>query len=350
MKSSFYIGAQRIANDSRCFVIAEAGVNHNGEVRLAHELVNVAADAGADAIKFQTFNADRLVSVGLPKARYQIENTSAAGSQGDMLKELELTPEEFQSLADHSRRRDIVFISTPFDEQSADELLSIGVPAFKVSSGDLTNQGLLQHLAATKKPIIISTGMSYLGEVEDAVRCLEEAKADAVAILQCTSNYPAPPEAINLRVMETLRMAFGVPVGYSDHTIGTPVALASVARGAAILEKHFTLDRNLPGPDHKASIEPNELVALVEGIRDIETALGGTRKVPEAAEQETRIVARRSLFLRRSVGLGAIVQERDLIALRPGSGLSPMEIARIAGRRARRAMEAGQMVEISDVE
>lgn len=350
MKSSFDIGSYRIANDSRCFVIAEAGVNHNGDVRRGHELVKVAADAGADAVKFQTFNVNRLVSVGSPKAKYQIENTGVEGSQSDMLKHLELTPDEFRSLADHASKRGIMFISTPFDEQSADALLALDVPAFKVSSGDLTNRGLLRHLARAGKPIIISTGMGYLSEVEDAVRCLEEANADAVAILQCTSNYPAPPEAINLRVMETLRMAFRVPIGYSDHTIGTPVSLASVARGAAILEKHFTLDRSLPGPDHKASIEPVELAALVKGVREIEAALGGTRKLPDPAEQETRLIARRSLFFRRAVRTGAIVREEDLIALRPGTGLSPMEIGYVVGRRSRRAARPGQMVEISDVE
>ena len=350
MKSGFDIGSHRIANDGRCFVIAEAGVNHNGDVGLAHRLVDVAADAGADAVKFQTFQADRLVSAGSPKAKYQIENTSAEGSQGDMLAELELTRDEFGSLFEHARQRGIVFISTPFDEQSASELLSIGVPAFKVSSGDLTNRGLLRYLGALKKPVIISTGMSYLGEVEQAVGCLQDANAEAVAILQCTSNYPAPPEAINLRVMETLRLAFGVPVGYSDHTAGLPVALASAARGAAILEKHFTLDRALPGPDHKASIVPNELAALVKGIRDIEMALGGARKVPEAAEQDTRLVARRSLFFCRSIDLGAFVREEDLIALRPGTGLSPMDIGRVIGRRARRAVKPGRMVEIGDLD
>lgn len=350
MKAEFSIAGRRIANDSRCFVIAEAGVNHNGEAELAHRLVDAVADAKADAIKFQTFNADALVTGSARRARYQVDNTGSDSSQFEMIKALELPAETFLELREHALRRGLLFISTPFDEASADVLDGIGVPAFKVSSGDLNNHQLLEHIAAKGKPMIISTGMATLGEIDDALRCLAEAGAAEVCALQCTSSYPAPPDQINLRVMETLRRAFGIPIGYSDHTIGIPVSVAAAALGAAVIEKHVTLDRNLPGPDHRASLEPAELTRLLMEIREVEDALGSPVKRPVPVEEDTRDVARRSLFAGRNIAAGSIIVKADLVALRPGTGISPDRRHAVLGQKARHNIPAGTALTYSDLQ
>jgi N,N'-diacetyllegionaminate synthase len=246
-----------------CFVIAEAGVNHNGDLDTALQLVDAAAAAGADAVKFQTFKADRMISVAAPKAEYQMQTTDASESQLDMVRTLELSPQAHRDLSAYSRERGLLFMSTPFDEESVDLLEELEVPVFKIGSGEITNLPFLEYIARKQRPIILSTGMSYLGEVDEAVKELRNAGCRQLLLLHCVSNYPAAPADANLRAMETMRMAFQVPVGYSDHTPGIEVSLAAVALGACAIEKHFTVDKNLPGPDHRASLEPSELAALI---------------------------------------------------------------------------------------
>ncbi len=340
----FALGERPVGPGASCLVIAEAGVNHNGDLHLAHRLIDAAAHAGADAVKFQTFSAERLVSPRAPKAAYQRRQTGEGGNQLDMLKELELSADDFGVLQQHAHDRHILFLSTPFDEESADMLAGLDVPAFKLGSGEVTNLPLLRHVAAFGRPVILSTGMAYLGEVEVAVRALREGGCEDLALLHCVSNYPADPADANLLAMATLAAAFAVPVGYSDHTPGVAVALAAVAMGACIIEKHFTLDQSLPGPDHAASLEPGELQALVRGIRTVETAFGDGIKEPRPAERDTRQVARRSLFLRRAVRAGDFINAGDLVALRPADGISPADMDKVIGRPAARALAAGSLL------
>jgi len=328
------------------FVIAEAGVNHNGDLKMARELIDVAVAAGADAVKFQTFHADRLVTADAPKAQYQVETTGAGESQLEMLRRLELAPEAHRELQSYCREREIVFLSTPFDEEAADFLDELGVPAFKISSGDLTNSPLLEHVAAKGKPVILSTGMSDLAELIEAVSVLNSAGCENPVLLHCVSNYPANAAEVNLRAMQTIRAAFDVPVGFSDHTEGIDVALAAVALGACVIEKHFTLDRSLPGPDHLASLEPAALRQLVTSIRRIESALGDGKKTPSASEMETAKVARRSLVAAQEIAAGATL-EREMVALRrPGTGLTPSELPALLGRRAARAIAPGTLLSL----
>ncbi|WP_429911434.1 N-acetylneuraminate synthase [Glycocaulis sp.] len=325
--------------------IAEAGVNHNGDAQTAIALCDVARQAGADAVKFQTFNAALLATASAEKASYQDRNAPAEGeSQRDMLKKLELTEAEFRAVRDHCAKIGIEFISTPFDEVSADFLNALGVDRFKVSSGDLTHLDFLQHLARFGKPIIISTGMATLAEVEDAVRAIEEAGNPPLSILHCVSNYPARPDQANLRAMNTLAAAFGRPVGWSDHTEGGVITLASVAAGARIIEKHFTLDRAMPGPDHAASLEPDELIELIAAVRAVESALGDGIKRPTVEEQDTARVARRSLVAARDVGAGTRLGPDDVAARRPGSGLAPKRKSEVLGRKAARDIKEGELL------
>jgi N,N'-diacetyllegionaminate synthase len=329
-----------------CFVIAEAGVNHNGSLDLARRLVDAGKMAGADAIKFQTFNAERMVTAGAPKAEYQRKNTRNSESQLEMLKRLELSDSDQRELAAYCHGQGIQFISTPFDEASAALLADIGVPLFKISSGEIINLPYLAHMARYGKPMIVSTGMSNLDEVEAAVRCIEANGNPPVALLHCVSNYPAAPADVNLRAMHTLAEAFGVPVGYSDHTLGNEVALAAVALGACIIEKHLTLDRNLAGPDHQASLEPAEFLATVRGIRIVESALGSGRKQPAASEANTAAVVRRSLVIGRDLAAGTVLTP-DMIAIkRPGTGLPPTLLNSVLGRRLRTAVKAGSMLSL----
>ncbi len=333
------IGGHQVGGGHPCFVIAEAGVNHNGDMGLAMRLVDVAADAGANAVKFQTFRAGKLVTKWAPKAAYQAENTGSGGSQFDMLGKLELSRDQHRDLAERCARRGILFLSTPFDEDSADFLESMNVPAFKVSSGDLTDLIFLRHIASKGLPVLLSTGMGTLDEVREAVNALTG--VPGLALLHCVSNYPADPAHVNLRAMDTLRLAFGVPVGYSDHSEGLAVALAAVALGAVVLEKHFTLDRTLPGPDHRASLEPAELGKLVEDIRTIERAMGHGRKEPAPSELETASVARKSLVAACDIPAGTIVSREHVAARRPGTGIPPGILERLLGRKTRTAMTAG---------
>ena len=347
MNAHFQIGPRRIGEGEPCFVIAEAGVNHNGDLALARQLIDAAAEAAADAIKFQTFRADRLVSVSAPKAEYQITATGAAESQHAMLRRLELDEAAHRDLQQHAADRGIVFLSTPFDEASANLLAALRIPAFKVSSGELTNLPFLAHLARHRMPIILSTGMATLDEVRSAVAALGDVP---LALLQCVSNYPADPADTNLRAMLTMRAEFRVTVGYSDHTLGNEIAFAAVALGASIVEKHLTLDRTLPGPDHAASSEPAEFAALVRGIRRIESALGDGIKRPAANEANVASVARRSLVAARDIAPGEILSPAEIAALRPAGGLPPSAQSKLLGRRARAAIPAGTMFTLEMIE
>lgn len=340
-----------------CYVIAEAGVNHNGSVDLALQLVDVAAEAAADAVKFQTFRAEKLVSASAPKAEYQIRQTGD-GDQLSMLRSLELSDAAHCAVATHCSRRGIEFLSTPFDKESAEFLVGLGMRRIKVPSGELTNRTFLEYLAGFDLPLIISTGMATLQEVEEAIGWIAAARetagflaplAERLTLLHCTSNYPAAPEDVNLLAMQTMADACGLPVGYSDHTVGIAVATAAVALGASVIEKHFTIERTLPGPDHQASLEPAELIAMVEAIRTISVALGDGIKAPRPAELPVRDIARRSLILARDLPAGHCLTEADLRILRPGTGIAPKLVKAVVGRVLVRALPAGATLAWSDM-
>ena len=329
---AFKIGDRLVGISHPVFVIAEAGVNHNGDIALARQLVDVAADAGADAVKFQTFKAEAVVTREAPKADYQLQTTDNDESQFEMLKRLELTEAAHLELQAYCDRKGVMFLSTPFDEAAADFLESINVPAFKVSSGDLTNHPLLEHIGRFNKPLILSTGMSTLEEVGEAIASLPTSD---LIVLHCVSNYPADPTEINLRALKTMRDEFNLPVGFSDHSQGNEVAMAAVGLGACVIEKHFTLSRSLPGPDHQASLEPDELRALVSGVRKVEQALGDGKKRPTASELATAKIARRSLIAATTITSGTEITRQHIILKRPGTGLSPAKLKIVLGKKAR---------------
>jgi N,N'-diacetyllegionaminate synthase len=338
-----------IGNGNRCFVIAEAGVNHNGKLKLALELVDAAQQAGADAVKFQTFRAEAVVSPIAPKAEYQIANTQTEESQLEMVRELELSYDEFRQVYEHCQSRNMLFLSTPFDAESADFLDGLGMPAFKIPSGEITNLILVSHVASKHKPIILSTGMANLQEVQEALETIYAAGNHDVVVLQCVSNYPASPASINLRAMDTMRKQFGVDVGFSDHTQGIEIPLASVALGATVVEKHFTLDRNLPGPDHKASLEPGELKEMIAKIRNVEDALGNGIKQPTAEELKTAECARRSLVAAIHIPAGTAVTSEMISILRPGTGLRPALMPLVLGRCVLQSLEAGELFALDNL-
>ena len=341
-----HIGDKLIGDGLPVFVIAEIGVNHNGDLSMARSLVDVAVSAGADAVKFQTFQADRVVTAEAVKAEYQLQTTSRAESQLDMLRRLELSTEAHRELQAYCAERNIVFLSTPFDETAADFLNELDVPAFKISSGDLTNSPLLQHIALKGKPVILSTGMSTIEEVIEAISVLRNSGCENVILLHCVSNYPADPAEVNLRAMQTMRTAFDVPVGFSDHTEGVEVALAAVALGACVVEKHFTLDRSLPGPDHRASLEPAGLRTLIQGIRKVEKALGNGKKLPTTSELDTAKMARRSLVAARDISAGSILKREMILLKRPGTGLPPTMLESVLGRRIRMNIVGGSLLNL----
>jgi N,N'-diacetyllegionaminate synthase len=320
---------RRVGPGQPCFVIAEAGVNHNGDPALAVALVDAAADSGADAVKFQTFSADAIVTADARKADYQVANTGG-GSQRDMLRALELPWEAWQAVKRRAAERGIAFLSTPFDPPSADLLRRLGLDAFKISSGDLTCHPLLQQVAAAGRPMILSTGMADLDEVADAVELL---RGHPIALLHCVSCYPAPPDAANLRAIGTMARRFAVPVGWSDHTPGWEITVAAVARGACIVEKHLTTDCGLPGPDHKASLDPAAFAAMMRAVRAVEQALGDGRKHPHACEREATTVARKSLVAARDLPAGHVLAAGDLACMRPGDGIAPARLPALLGRR-----------------
>lgn len=326
------IAGRQIGSGQPCFIIAEAGVNHNGDPELARQLIDVAKTAGADAVKFQLFRADRLASAAAPKAGYQVWTTGGGESQLEMLRRLGLPLEAHRALRDYCGEQGILYLCTPFDEPSADFLETLAVAAFKIPSGELTNLPFLAHVARKGKSLIVSTGMATLAEVEAAVRTIDAAGNRDVVLLHCVSNYPANPAEANLRAMQTMAEAFGLPVGYSDHTPGIEVALAAVALGACVIEKHFTLDRTLPGPDHRVSLEPQELVALVRGIRTVEAALGHGRKEPAPSEADTAAVARKSLVAAKDIATGSTVTADSIAIKRPGTGLPPAMLEQVVGR------------------
>ena len=343
----------------RCVVIAEAGVNHNGSVDMAHTLIDAAADSGADIVKFQSFKADKLATPSAEKAAYQVKHTGADQSQVEMLKKLELSEKDQRTLFLHCQDRGIEFLSSPFDTDSLAFLIDLGVKRIKLGSGELTNAPMLLEVARSRLPIILSTGMSTLAEVETALGVLahgylsqtlplsssvfeaswtdSEAQLELsrnVTLLHCTTEYPAPANQINLLAMQTLREAFGLACGYSDHTEGIAVSLAAVALGACMIEKHFTLDRNLTGPDHKASMNAAGLKSLVDGVREVEASLGSRIKVPTSVEIPNRTVARKSLVAARNINKGQIIDVDDVSVKRPGTGLTPLKYWDIIGTRA----------------
>jgi N,N'-diacetyllegionaminate synthase len=329
-------------------IIAEAGVNHNGELSVAKRLIDVAAEAGADLVKFQTFSADRLVTASAQKAAYQAANCGSAGSQQAMLRSLELTPAMHRELLEHCKLRGIGFFSAAFDIESLDLLAGLGLDRFKIPSGEITNLPYLRHVGRFGKPVIMSTGMATMDEIAAALAVLEAAGAarDRITVLHCNSHYPTPMADVNLRAMLAIRDRFGVKVGYSDHTLGIEVAIAAVALGASVIEKHFTLDRNMPGPDHKASLEPTELAAMVAAIRHVEQALGDGVKRPSASELPNRAVARKSLVALRAIRKGEPFSAGNIAAKRPGTGLSPMTFDEVLGRRAPRDFVADELIEL----
>jgi N-acetylneuraminate synthase len=338
------LAGRNVGHQYPCFVIAEAGINHNGSLDMALKLVDAAAHVGADAIKFQTFRTDLVVSSWAPKATYQLDVVSPAETQMEMLKKLELSHGDFQKIKDHCDQRGVIFLSTPFDEESADFLDALGVTAFKIPSGEIVNPSFLEHVARKGKPLLVSTGMSSLGEVEEAVKLMRQVGNESFVLLHCVSCYPAEVSSVNLRAMETMRKAFQAPVGYSDHTLGITVPVAAVARGACVIEKHFTLDRSLPGPDHRASAEEDELRSLVAAIRAVELSLGHGRKEPAPCEADTARVARRSLIAAHAIPRGTALT-KDLIAIkRPGTGIPPRLLGVVLGRRAGVDIEAGALI------
>lgn len=343
------IGSKSIGFGEPVFIIAEAGVNHNGDLQIAKELIDTAAEAGADAVKFQTFRAQELVSALSPKARYQAETTRTDESQLEMIKRLELSPSAHEALINHCHARGILFLSTPFDVDSADMLETLGMPAYKIPSGEITNWPFLEHIASKHKPVILSTGMSDLREVGEAVGVLREAECSELVILHCTSSYPAPPASVNLRAMRTIADTFKTPIGLSDHTTGIEVALAATALGACVVEKHFTIDRSLPGPDHKASLEPEELRALVRGIRIVESALGDGQKHSMQVEEDVRNVARRSIVANRTILKGTLITKDMLAFKRPGTGIPPSRLSTVTGRAAVRTIQADALIQFEDL-
>lgn len=328
---SVYFGERKICPENPCYIIAEIGVNHNGDIGLAHQLIDRARESGADAVKFQTFSTEALVRNNTKKAAYQ-ETTTGGGSQNEMLKKLELTSENFTALKKHCDDSNIGFISTAFDQNSLSEIAKLDPVCFKWPSGEINNIAFLRQVAALQKPVLLSTGMASLAEVATAVETLQERSLQDIVILQCVSNYPARIEDQNLRTIPAMSSAFGVPAGFSDHTIGFSAALAARALGMSVLEKHFTLDCQLQGPDHKASIEPEEFALMTRTLRQVEAALGDGIKRSIAAEKNIKAVARKSLVFNRPLAEGHILKAGDLVAKRPNDGVSPDLLDLFVGR------------------
>ena len=327
------------------YLIAEAGVNHNGSYELACKLVDSARAAGVDCIKFQTFKSKNLVSNSAQKAEYQ-KDTTGEGSQVDMLNKLELSYDEFLALKDYCDKVGICFLSTPFDFDSIDFLNSIDMPFWKIPSGEVTNYPYLVALAKTGKPVVMSTGMCDMSDIQTAIDVLRKNGTKDIKLLHCNTEYPTPFEDVNLRAMQTMRDAFGLEVGYSDHTKGIEVPVAAVALGATVIEKHFTLDRNMEGPDHKASLEPDELAKMVSSIRNIEKALGKGDKIPSLSEMKNITVARKSIVAAKNIKMGELLTEENITAKRPGTGITPMKWNEVLGTRAVRDFEEDELIEI----
>jgi len=329
---------------SNTLIIAEAGVNHNGDMRLAYQLIDAAVNAGVDIVKFQTFKTEQLVNKEAKKAAYQIANTGdSQNSQFEMLKQLELTEAQHYELAAYCSKRGIQFWSTAFDIDSVRFLRTMGITLGKIPSGEITNLPYLQVMAQSFEHLIVSTGMCTIDEVEAAIEALTQAGAlrQNITILHCTTEYPAPLDDVHLHAMKAMGVYFNMPYGYSDHTEGIAVPIAAVALGATVIEKHFTLDKSLPGPDHKASLEPDELKAMVAGIRTVEKALGNETKQPSQAELRNRLVARKSICVNKDLPQGTVLNLSDVTMLRPGTGISPMELPKVVGKQLKVGTVAG---------
>jgi len=332
-------------------IIAEAGVNHNGNLDLARQLVVAAAQAGADFVKFQTFKAEKIVSKQAQQADYQIKNTGEGNGQFDMLKKLELNVEAHQILIEEANKNGIKFLSTAFDLESIELLEELKPELWKIPSGEITNLPYLQSIGKRKQPIIMSTGMCTMAEIEEALQVLLEAgaKREQLSILHCNTEYPTPMGDVHLRAMKSIAESFQVKVGYSDHTLGIEVPVAAVALGASVIEKHFTLDRTMPGPDHKASLEPKEMTEMIRMIRNIEQALGTSEKKPSPSEIKNIAVARKSIHLNQDTPEGKKLQASDLIMLRPGDGISPMRLGAIIGKELKKSRPAGHKLSLQDI-
>ena len=334
----------------KTLIIAEAGVNHNGSFELAKQLVDKAAEAGADIVKFQTCKAENVISRYADKAEYQKKTTGEADSQLDMVRKLMLTYEEYGQLKDYCEEKGIRFLSTAFDLPSVDYLHSIGMGLWKIPSGEITNLPLLIKIAQLHEPIIMSTGMSALEEVGNAVKVLKDNGATDITLLHCTTEYPAPYEDVNLKAMDTMKEAFGLPVGYSDHTKGIEIPIAAVARGACVIEKHFTLDRNMEGPDHKASLEPQELSEMVRTIRNVEQAIGDGIKKVSASELKNQDIARKSIIAAKAIKAGETFTEENVTTKRPGSGIDPMRWFDLLGKTAKHDYEEDYLIEKDELD
>lgn len=333
-----------MGKQKKVFIIAEAGDNHNGNFDLALQLVDKAVEAGADCVKFQTFVTENVVSKFAEKADYQKENTGTEENQYEMVKKLELSFDQFREIQEYCKKKKILFLSTPFDLDSIAFLQEIEIPFWKIPSGEITNLPYLKKIAGTRQDIILSTGMCTIEEIGSAVSVLKENGAGAITLLHCNTEYPTPFEDVNLRAMKTMSEVFGLPVGYSDHTTGIEVSVAAVAMGAVVIEKHFTLDKNMEGPDHKASLEPGELKQMVESIRHIEQALGDGMKRPSPSEQKNIGIARKSIVARRDITKGELFTEENLYIKRPGNGISPMRWYELIGKKAVKDFKEDELI------
>ena len=334
----------------KTLIIAEAGVNHNGDFSLAKKLVDEAYLAGADIVKFQTCKAENVISRYADKAEYQKVTTGTNDSQLDMVRKLMLSFDEYRQLKEYCDEKGITFLSTAFDLESVDYLHSIGMKLWKIPSGEVTNLPLLIKIAKLHEPIIMSTGMCELSEVEDAIKVLKENGAGEITLLHCTTEYPAPYEDVNLKAMETMRNAFNCSVGYSDHTKGIEVPIAAVALGASVIEKHFTLDRNMEGPDHKASIEPNELKQMISAIRNIEQTIGDGNKVISSSEKKNQDIARKSIIAKANIKKGDVFSEDNITTKRPGSGINPMKWFELIGKTAKHDYQEDYLIELDELD
>lgn len=336
--------------NSHTYIIAEAGVNHNGDINIAYNMIDAAKKSGVDCIKFQTFRTEKLVTITAKKAEYQVENTHNNDSQFEMLKKLELSFEDFKNIKKICDKVGIEFMSTPFDMESVDLLEKLGMKTYKISSGDITNKPLLEFVASKNKPIILSTGMCTMDEVQEAVNWIENKGNKQLALLHCTSNYPTPYSEVNMNAMITLDKAFSYPIGYSDHTKGIIIPIMAVSMGAKIIEKHFTLDKTMEGPDHKASLDVRELKKMVNAIRNIEKAKGTGEKLPVKSEISTRDVVRKSIIVTRDLKSGSIILETDLDIKRPGTGLAPKYISVLVGKRLNKNLSTEDFISFEDTD
>lgn len=350
MPESIEFGKFVVGSESPVFIIAEVGVNHNGDLNLAKDLISKAAECGADCVKFQTFKAERVVVADAPKAHYQLKTTDAGESQLEMLRKLELDKGFYQEVLKCCEREGVFFMSTPYNEEDLEFLEDLGVEAYKLASIHAAEPSFAAHVASTGKPLILSTGMATLGEIDQALRAIRATGNDQVVLLQCTTNYPSLPEDANLLAMKSMADVFDIIVGYSDHTVGDVACVASVALGAKVIEKHFTLDKSLPGPDHTSSSEPEEFANLVGKIRLTEVCLGSGYKQPSDIEIKNALGMRRSIVAKHDIAEGTDLKMEHFTFKRPGTGLRPSSLEQVIGRKTRRNIAADQLIDWSDIE